>query len=44
MRAFRKAIRKYLVRRQKQPPRHNVREAFQKSLKERDELYRELAK
>jgi hypothetical protein len=38
------AMREYLVRRQRQAPRRNVLEAFQKSLKERDELYRKLAK
>ena len=37
------AMREYLARRQ-QPPRRNVLEAFQKSLKERDDLYRKLAK
>jgi hypothetical protein len=38
------AMREYLARRQQQPPRRNVLEAFQKSLKERDNLYRKLAK
>lgn len=38
------AMREYLARRQEQPPRRNVLEAFQKSLKERDKLYRKLAK
>jgi hypothetical protein len=38
------AMRDYLARKQHQPPRRNVLEAFQKSLKERDELYRKLAK
>jgi|SRR5579862_3436677 len=38
------AMRDYLARKQQQPPRRNVLEAFQKSLKERDELYRKLAK
>jgi len=38
------AMREYLVRRQQQASRRNVLEAFQKSLKERDELYRKLAK
>jgi hypothetical protein len=38
------AMREYLARRQQQGPRRNVLEAFQKSLKERDELYRKLAK
>ena len=38
------ALREYLARRQQQAPRRNVLEAFQKSLKERDELYRKLAK
>jgi hypothetical protein len=38
------ALREYLARRQQQPPRRNVVEAFQKSLKERDELYRKLAR
>ena len=37
------AMREYLARKH-QPPRRNVLEAFQKSLKERDELYRKLAK
>jgi len=38
------ALREYLARRQQQAPRRNVLEAFQKSLKERDDLYRKLAK
>ena len=38
------ALREYLARRQQQAPRRNVLEAFQKSLKERDELYRKLAR
>ena len=38
------AMREYLVRRRQQAPRRNVLEAFQKSLKERDELYRKLAR
>ncbi|HXY96979.1 MAG TPA: hypothetical protein VEH00_08405 [Steroidobacteraceae bacterium] len=38
------AMREYLGRRQQQQPRRNVLEAFQKSLKERDDLYRKLAK
>jgi hypothetical protein len=38
------AMRDYLARRQQQAPRRNVLEAFQKSLKERDDLYRKLAK
>ena len=38
------AMREYLTRKQQQAPRRNVLEAFQKSLKERDELYRKLAK
>jgi hypothetical protein len=38
------AMREYLARKQQQAPRRNVVEAFQKSLKERDELYRKLAK
>ena len=38
------AMREYLGRRQQPPPRRNVLEAFQKSLKERDDLYRKLAK
>jgi predicted transcriptional regulator len=38
------AMREYLARRQGQAPRRNVLEAFQQSLKERDELYRSLAK
>jgi len=37
------AMREYLNKRQ-QAPRRNVLEAFQESLKERDELYRSLAK
>jgi hypothetical protein len=37
------AMREYLTRKQ-QAPRRNVLEAFQKSLKEHDELYRKLAK
>jgi hypothetical protein len=37
------AMREYLARKQ-QAPRRNVLEAFQKSLKEHDELYRKLAK
>jgi hypothetical protein len=38
------AMREYLARKQGQAPRRNVLEAFQDSLKERDELYRSLAK
>jgi predicted transcriptional regulator len=38
------AMREYLARRQEQPPRRRVLEAFQDSIKERDELYRSLAK
>lgn len=38
------ALREYLARKRQQPPRRNVLEAFDTSLKERDELYRSLAK
>jgi hypothetical protein len=38
------AMREYLARRQQQAPRRNVLESFQESLKERDQLYRKLAK
>ena len=38
------AMREYLAHKRQQAPRRNVLEAFQKSLKERDELYRWLAK
>jgi predicted transcriptional regulator len=38
------AMREYLARKQTRAPRRNVLEAFQKSLEERDELYRSLAK
>lgn len=38
------AMREYLARRKQQPPRHNVMEAIQASIKERDELYRALAR
>lgn len=38
------AMREYLGRKRQQAPRRNVLEAFQESLKERDELYRSLAK
>jgi hypothetical protein len=38
------AMREYLARRQQQAPRRSVLEALQQSLKERDELYRSLAK
>lgn len=38
------AMREYLARKRQQAPRRNVLEAFQKSLDERDELYRSLAK
>jgi predicted transcriptional regulator len=38
------AMREYLAQKRQQGPRRNVMEAFQESLKERDELYRALAK
>lgn len=38
------AMREYLARKRQQAPRRNVLEAFQESLKERDELYKSLAK
>ena len=38
------AMREYLTRRRQQAARRSVLEAFQDSLKERDELYRSLAK
>jgi hypothetical protein len=38
------AMREYLAHKRQQAPRRNVLEAFQKSLEERDELYRSLAK
>jgi hypothetical protein len=38
------AMREYLAHKRQQAPRRNVLEAFQESLKERDELYRSLAK
>ena len=38
------AMRDYLAHKRQQAPRRNVLEAFQESLKERDELYRSLAK
>ena len=38
------AMREYLSRKRQQAPRRNVLEAFQQSLKERDVLYRSLAK
>jgi hypothetical protein len=38
------AMREYLAQKRQQAPRRNVLEAFQESLKERDELYRALAK
>jgi hypothetical protein len=38
------AMREYLEHKRQQAPRRNVLEAFQESLKERDELYRSLAK
>jgi hypothetical protein len=38
------AMREYLARKRQQAPRRKVLEAFQESLKERDELYRSLAK
>jgi hypothetical protein len=38
------AMREYLTRKQQLVPRRDVLEAFKESLKERDELYRSLAK
>jgi hypothetical protein len=38
------AMREYLARRHQRAPRRDVLEAFKESLKERDELYRSLAK
>jgi predicted transcriptional regulator len=38
------AMRDYLARKRQQAPRRKVLEAFEESLKERDELYRSLAK
>lgn len=38
------AMREYLAQKRQQAPRRNVLAAFQDSLKERDELYRSLAK
>lgn len=38
------ALRDYLAHKRQQAPRRNVMEAFHESLKERDELYRALAK
>lgn len=38
------AMREYLAHKRRQAPRRDVLEAFQKSLEERDELYRSLAK
>lgn len=38
------ALREYLARKNQQAPRRSVLEAFQKSLEERDDLYRSLAK
>jgi predicted transcriptional regulator len=38
------AMREYLARQRQQAPRRNVLEAFRDSLKERDDLYRSLAK
>ena len=38
------AMREYLARKRGQVPRRNVLEAFHDSLRERDELYRSLAK
>lgn len=38
------AMREYLARNRQQAPRRKVLEAFDNSLKERDELYRSLAK
>lgn len=38
------AMREYLNQKLQQSPRRNVLEAFQESVRERDELYRSLAK
>jgi predicted transcriptional regulator len=38
------AMREYLAQKRQQAPRRSVLEAFQSSLKERDDLYRLLAK
>jgi len=38
------AMREYLAQNRQQAPRRNVLEAFRESLRERDELYRSLAK
>jgi hypothetical protein len=38
------AMREYVSRKRQQTPRRNLLEAFDASLKERDELYRSLAK
>jgi len=38
------AMREYLARKQSKLPRRSVLEAFEQSLRERDELYRSLAK
>jgi len=38
------AMREYLARKHSKQPRRNVLEAFEQSLRERDELYRSLAK
>lgn len=38
------AMRDYLARKRQQAPRRNVLEAFDASVRERDELYRTLAK
>lgn len=38
------AMREYLAHKRQQAPRRNVLEAFHESLKERDQLYRSLAK
>ena len=38
------AMREYLTRKQQLAPRRDVLEAFKESLKERDDLYRSLAK
>jgi len=37
-------MREYLAHKRQQAPRQNVLEEFRNSLKERDELYRSLAK
>jgi len=38
------AMREYLAHKRQQTPRRNVLEAFEQSLRERDELYRSLTK